>query len=104
MSHAVKPSRRSLPRHIMTPAGRIIPRDTSEHVAWLAVHRRTKGGAFIVSRTGREADAIPVPCALLDLGPPSAGFESMDHNCQRVLVPIHWASGPGFIFDEKGLR
>lgn len=92
--------------YISRPDGSQIRKDRTEHEMWLAVHRRTKGGAWIVSLSGREADAIPIPCAFLDLGPAfeGFGFELVDRNNQRVLVPIHWASGPGFIFDEKGLR
>lgn len=84
--------------------GRMIAKDRAEHEQWLALHGETRGGAWIVSLSGERTQAVTVPKALLDVGGSSAGFERMDASCQRVLIPVCWCSGPGFIFDEKGLR
>lgn len=97
-------SRRRQPRYVETPDGRFIRRDNAAHEQWLAVHGDTKGGAWLVSRGDDRAEAVFVPKQLLDVGEPCGGFQRMDANLQRLLIPICWCAGPGFIFDEKGLR
>lgn len=93
------------PRYVLDHRGVPIPRDTSEFECWLAVHGQTRGGAYIVSRDGDRANAVTVPIALLDLGPPCGALERENPETLRLeRVMIRRASGPGFIFDEKGLR
>lgn len=93
------------PGFIATPSGAVIERDRSEHEQWLCVHGESKSGkAWLVSVAPDDGVAVYVPKALLDLGEPCGGFQRMDARCQRVLIAARWCSGPGFIFDEKGLR
>ncbi|MDX2277664.1 MAG: hypothetical protein NW206_19615 [Hyphomonadaceae bacterium] len=102
----------STPRFVVTPAGRMVPRDPVEHEQWLAIHGKTPSGkAWIVSRDGHRDRTVTVPCVLLDVGEAFAGFgfnraqyDAEKRRWEQELVPICWVSGPGFVFDEKGLR
>lgn len=106
--------RNKRPRYGKTfdPRGRLIDKDTGEHEAWLALHPigdgyESRGGALLLSRNGERAAAVFVPKVWLDLGEPcgaiiSTNFGKAPPTMERAIVyPV---SGPGFIFDEKGLR
>lgn len=89
---------------MLDPQGRLVPRDMSEVEVWLAVHGESRSGrAWLVSRTGHKRDAMWLPKKLCDIREPNGGFQRMDHNCQRVLIPIHCVSMPKFKAVEKGL-
>lgn len=93
------------PRWILRPDNIVVERDTAEHEEWLALHGETKGGAYVFSRDGERANAVTAPKVFFELGAPCGCIESFNHiTRQRERAVVYPVTGPGFIFDEKGLR
>lgn len=86
----------------------MVKRDNGVHECWLAIERETQGGAYIVWRDGDPERCISVPKALLAIecrfGPKLTGTNWKASPPQMVRADVCFVSGPGFIFDEKGLR
>lgn len=94
-------------RWILRPDGIAVERDPTEHEEWLAVHGETQGGALILSRDGDRAKAVTAPKVFFELGEPCGAIFGTDWQAKpprmtrAIIYPV---TGPGFIFDEKGLR
>lgn len=106
MSRTYRRNKRTTYGKIRDAHGMLIDRDTLEHEALLYVHGESQSGkAYLVSRDGYRAHAVFVPKALLDVSDdPCGGVERLDGSRVRQVVTIFPVSGPGFLFDEKGLR
>lgn len=85
--------------------GELIERDPSTHESWLVLHGESMSGkAWLVGLSPERAAAVFVPKRLVEIGPSVGGFERLSPKLQRDLLPVCAVSGPGFLFDEKGLR
>lgn len=96
------------PSYVLAANGQIIPRDNSPHECWLVIERETPGGAYVVWPNGEPERQLTVPMKLLTIeerfGPPFIATNWRTSPPSMLRAQCCYVSGPGFIFDEKGLR